>query len=52
MVKRAIIVISLVEESTEKSDREIEKEIMEELSSEMARIPWIKKVESVKVSEA
>jgi hypothetical protein len=43
--------ISLVEEATEKSNLEIEKEIMSELSSEPTRIPWLKKVESVKVSE-
>ena len=35
MVKRAVIVVSLVEESTEKSNREIEKEIMTELSSSL-----------------
>jgi len=52
MVKKAVIVISLVEESAEKSNREIEEEIMTELSTELARIPWLKKVESVKVSEA
>lgn len=52
MVKKAVIVISLVEESAEKPNREIEKEIMEELLREPVRIPWLKKVESVKVSEA
>ena len=51
MVKKAVIMISLVEEATEKSNLEIEKEIMRELSREPARIPWLKKVESVKVSE-
>jgi len=52
MVKKAVIVVSLVEESTEKLNREIEKEIMSELSKETARIPWLKKVETVAVSEA
>ena len=52
MVKKAVIVISLVEESAEKTNQEIEKEIMKELLRESARIPWLKKVESVKVSEA
>jgi len=52
MVKKATIVIRLVEESAEKTNLEIEKEIMEELSQEPAKIPWLKKVESVKVSEA
>jgi hypothetical protein len=41
-----------VEESAEKSNQEIEKEIMKELSGEPARIPWLKKVEKVTVSEA
>jgi len=52
MGKKAVIVISLIEESAEKSNREIEKEIMSELSKEPARIPWLKKVESVRVSKA
>jgi len=52
MVKKAVIVISLLEESKEKSKREIEKEIITELSREPARIPWLKKVEKVTVSEA
>jgi len=52
MVKKAVIVISLVEESAGKSTREIEKEIMKELSREPARIPWLKKVERVTVSKA
>jgi len=52
MVKKAVIVISLVEESAEKPNLEIEKEIMKELSKEPARIPWLKKVEKITVSEA
>jgi len=52
MGKKAVIVISLVEESAEKSNREIEKEIMKELSQEPARVPWLKKVKKVAVSEA
>jgi len=51
MGKKGVIVIFLLEESVEKSNREIEKEIMQELSEEPKRIPWLKKVESVKVSE-
>jgi len=50
MVKRADIVISLVEESAEKANEEIEKEIMEELSKGPAKIPWMKKVEKVTVT--
>jgi len=45
MGKKAVIMISLVEESAEKTNLEIEKEIMTELSQEPARIPWLKKVE-------
>jgi len=49
--KRAIIEISLVEESTEKANQEIEKEIFEELSKVWPRIPWCKEVEKVTVTE-
>ena len=52
MSKKAIIVISLVEESAEKANEEIEKEIMEELSKHPPAIPWLKKVEKVTVTEA
>lgn len=51
MGKKAVIVVSLVEESAEKSNEEIEKEIMEELLREPARIPWMKEVEEVTVTE-
>lgn len=50
MSKKAVIVISLVEESFEKSNEEIEKEIFEELSKSLP-IPWCKKVEKVTVTE-
>ena len=52
MVKKAVIVISLVEESTEKANEEIEREIFEELSVRPAKIPWMREVESVTVTEA
>jgi len=52
MAKKAVIVISLVEESTEKSNEQIEKEIMAELIAEPPRIPWLKKIEKVTVTEA
>jgi len=52
MGKKAVIVISLVEESAEKSNDEIEKEILEELSKGPPAIPWLKKVEKVTVTEA
>ena len=52
MSKKAIIVVSLVEESAEKSNEEIEKEILEELSKHPPIIPWLKKAEKVTVTEA
>jgi len=51
MGKKAVIVVSLVEESAEKPNEEIEREILEELSREPARIPWMKEVEKVTVTE-
>ena len=39
MPKKAVIVISLVEESAEKANEEIEKEILEELSKHPPMIP-------------
>jgi hypothetical protein len=51
MVKKAIIVISLVKESFEKSNKEIEKEISRELSRDLPRIPWCKEIEKVTVTE-
>jgi len=47
MGKKAVIVVSLVEEGAEKSN----KEIVEEFSREPARIPWMKEVEEVTVTE-
>jgi len=52
MRKKALIKISLVEESAEKANEEIEKEIFEELSKGLPRIPWCKDVEKVTVTEA
>jgi DNA-directed RNA polymerase subunit H (RpoH/RPB5) len=51
MVKKATIIISLVKESSEKMNVEIEKEIFKELSAHPTKIPWMKKVEKVKVTE-
>jgi len=52
MVKKAVIVISLVEESAEKTNEEIERQIFKELSERPAKIPWMKRVEKVTVKEA
>ena len=49
--KKAVIIISLVEESAETSNREIEKEITQELSKHPPKIPWLKKVEKVTATE-
>jgi hypothetical protein len=51
MVKKAIITIHLVEESTEKSNKDLEKEIFEELSAIGFRIPWFNTIEKVNVME-
>lgn len=51
MSKKAKIVVCLVEESVEKSNEEIEKEILEALSEHPPVIPWLKKVERVRVTE-
>lgn len=51
MPKKAIIVISLVEESAEKANDEIEKEILKELSEAPPKVPWMKKVEKVTVTK-
>jgi hypothetical protein len=51
MGKKAVIVVSLVEESAEKPNEEIEKEILEELSKHPPVIPWLKKIDKVTVKE-
>lgn len=50
MDRKATIVISLVDESSEKTAEEIRNEILSELSKDCTRIPWCKKVESVRVT--
>ena len=52
MTKRAVIVISLVEESVGKANEDIERDISEELSRGLPRIPWFKNVEKVTVTDA
>lgn len=49
MVKKAMIEVLLVEESDEKTNREIEKEILEELTENMHTIPWAAKIEKTTV---
>jgi hypothetical protein len=50
MGKKAMIVISLVDESCGSSSEDIQKEIFEELSKVTARIPWCKQIEEVRVT--
>jgi len=51
VAKKVIIIISLVEESTDKPNDEIEKEILHELTDDMPIIPWLESVEKVTVIE-
>jgi len=48
--KKATITIYLLEESEEKTNKELEKEIFRELSKMTSRIPWCKKIEKVTVT--
>jgi len=52
MVKKAVLLVRLVEESVERANEEIEREIFEELSEGFTRIPWFAKIEKVTVSES
>jgi hypothetical protein len=52
MVKRVIIEFSLVEESAEKTNKEIEYEILAHLREDETGIPWVKQVEKVTVTSA
>jgi hypothetical protein len=47
--KKALIEVLLVEESAEKTDRELEKEIRDELSENTHVIPWAAKIERMQV---
>ena len=51
MAKKAVIVVSLVEEAKEKESGELEKEISEELVKWPAFIPWMKDIEKVTIIE-
>jgi len=50
--KKVMIVISLVDEAQEETDKAIENEIFQELSKDPSKIPWCRDVEKVKVMEA
>lgn len=49
--KKAVITVLLLEESLEKSNRELEREIVEALSIQQISIPWMKSVVSVAVKQ-
>jgi len=49
LLKRAIIVVSLVEECSDIANCDIEKEIQKELSEHLFLIPWAKQIQSVAV---
>jgi len=50
MVKKAIIEVSLVEESKGMANSEIKDEIVLELSGTLHAIPWAEKIEKVTVT--
>ncbi len=50
-VKKAVIVVRLVEESLEKENSEIEKEIIRVLMDDPSVIPWCAGIEKVTVTE-
>lgn len=52
MAKKAVIVVTLVDESEEKTNEELEKEIFYELSKAPLVIPWMKQLEKVEIIES
>lgn len=50
MVKKAVIEVSLVEESVEKTNKEIEEDIREELSENLHAIPWAARIEKMAIT--
>lgn len=51
LTKRAVIVVSLVEESEEETNKELEKQILDGLYKHPPAIPWLKEVEKVTVTD-
>jgi hypothetical protein len=51
MVKKAIIEITLVEESTQKTNKEIGREISKELSENLHVIPWAAEIKKMTIKE-
>jgi len=52
VIKKAMIEVLLVEESTERTNKEIEKEICDELSENLHLIPWATKIEKMTVTSS
>lgn len=52
MVKKALIEVVLVEESADRTNREIEKEIVRELSDNLYAIPWAANIEKTTVKNS
>jgi DNA-directed RNA polymerase subunit H (RpoH/RPB5) len=50
--RKAIIVISLIKESSNISREELEKEILSELSKDPSKIPWAKKIDKVTITNS
>ena len=50
--KKVMIIISLVDEAQEETNKVIENEIFQELSKDLPKIPWCKKVEKVEMMKA
>jgi len=50
MVKKAVIEVLLVEESTERTNEDIKREICDELSENLHAIPWAVKIEKLAVT--
>lgn len=51
MVKKAVIVVSLVDESEKQSNDKLRREIAAELCRAPSIIPWMKEVEKVDIIE-
>ena len=51
MGKKAMILVSLVKETTEMSNNEIETEILKEVQKFPLVIPWVDKVLMVRITE-
>jgi hypothetical protein len=52
IVKKAVIIFfSLVQETIEVANEKIKKDISDEFSNEWTRIPWLKEIEKITVTE-